>query len=237
MMNVSPCLELWLRERRSEHRDRVIAEHRYLCVRAARKFLRPGLDRADLEQTAALGLIKAVDRYDASQETPFEGYAWLLVLGELMHHVRDGERLLRAPRRVRELERRWLHAERELWVLLGREPLESDVARYVNASLEERRDVHEYRASGTLGSLEKLNAHLNAFAEEEIEGVLRRMTLDGVLGRLPAIEAEILRAVYFAGQSLGQVADAMGYSRRHLARLHRRALQSAARVLGGSERP
>jgi RNA polymerase sigma-B factor len=230
MIHMEPSLELWLRGRLAEDREQVIADHRYLCVRAARKFLRPGLDRADLEQTAALGLIKAVDRYDARQQTPFEGYAWLLVLGELMHHVRDGERLLRAPRRVRELERRWVSAERELWALLGREPRESDVAGFINASLCDRSDVRDYRASGTLVSLEKLREH-GARADDEVDTLLARITLDSALDRLPKVERDILHAVYFDGESLAQVAVRLGYSRRHLTRLHRRALQRAAGLL------
>jgi RNA polymerase sigma-B factor len=232
MIHAHPSLELWLRGRLAEHREQVISDHRYLCVRAARKFLRPGLDRADLEQTAALGLIKAVDRYDARQQTPFEGYAWLLVLGELMHHVRDGERLLRAPRRVRDLERRWVSAERDLWVLLGREPRESDVAGYINASLSDRTDVRDYRATGTLVSLEKVRERWSHGEREEIDAVVGRLTLDAALDRLPAIERDILHAVYFEDESLAQVADRMGYSRRHLTRLHRRALHRAAGLLG-----
>jgi RNA polymerase sigma-B factor len=231
MMYVQPSLELWLRDRRAEQRDRVISEHRYLCVRAARKFVRPGLDRADLEQTAALGLIKAVDRYDMNQQTPFEGYAWLLVLGELMHHVRDSERLLRAPRRVRELEHRWVCAERELWLQLGREPMEADVAIYMNASLSDRRDVRDYRASGSLVSMEKIHTRHSVESREEIDVLLGRMTIDDALEHLAPLERDILRAVYFREESLAEVADRLGYSRRHLTRLHRRALESAARFL------
>ena len=110
-------------------REGTVVAYWYLCRRAARRFMRRGLDRADLEQVAAIGLIKAIDRYDCTQTAPFEAYAWLLVVGELMHYVRDTERFLRAPRAVRELERRWAAAERELWPLLGREPKESDVVR------------------------------------------------------------------------------------------------------------
>lgn len=147
-------VESWIRYRRPEDRDAVVEEYRYLCRRAARRFIRNGLDRADLEQVGAVGLIKAVDRYDASASTPFEAYAWLLVLGELMHFVRDGERLVRAPRRLRDLERRWLAAERHLWSTLDRTPHEDDVARYVNATPAELRDVREYRASGRMISLD-----------------------------------------------------------------------------------
>ena len=77
--------------------------------------MRRGLDRADLEQVAAIGLIKAVDRYDCAQAAPFEAYAWLLVLGELMHYVRDSERFVaRAARRARSRAAVGA-AERELW--------------------------------------------------------------------------------------------------------------------------
>ena len=146
----------------AQDRDAAIEEHRYLCRRAARRFVRPSLDRADLEQVAAIGLIKAVDRYDRAQATPFEAYAWLLILGELMHYVRDGERILRAPRRIRDLERRWVAAERELWSILGREPREADVARYVNATPAERRDVRDYRVSGRVVSFEAFPFRLGA---------------------------------------------------------------------------
>ena len=67
--------------RRLLERDRFVAEYWYLCRRAARRFKRRGLDPADLEQVGAIGLIKAVDRYDPEQRAPFEAYAWLLIIG------------------------------------------------------------------------------------------------------------------------------------------------------------
>jgi len=42
-----------------EARNSLVAQYAYLCKRGARKFCRPGLDRAHLEQVAAIGLIKA----------------------------------------------------------------------------------------------------------------------------------------------------------------------------------
>jgi RNA polymerase sigma-B factor len=221
--SLSP-IELWSRYRRPQDRELVIAEHRYLCRRAARRFLRPSLDRADLEQVAAIGLIKAVDRYDSSQATPFEAYAWLLVLGELMHYVRDGERILRAPRRIRDLERRWVAAERELWMLLGREPRESDVARYTNASPAEQRDVREYRASGRVDSFELLPASAWRQPARMFESVLDKLTLERMLAVLPPLEKQIVRSIHIDGTTVVDLAKRLGYSRRHLTRLHRMAM-------------
>jgi RNA polymerase sigma-B factor len=226
-------VERWARYGRPEDRDLVVADYQYLCRRAARRFVRPGLDRADLEQVAAIGLIKAVDRYDESQSTPFEAYAWLLVLGELMHHVRDGERLLRAPRRVRDLDRRWTSAERTLWGLLGREPREDDVARYVNATPAEQCDVREYRASGRVVSFDLLSSYEGRDWWGSFESVLDTMTLERFLGALSPLELRIVRSIHLEGSTVVDLAKRLGYSRRHLTRLHRGAM-TRLRSLGSN---
>jgi RNA polymerase sigma-B factor len=206
-------------------RERVVTEHWPLCRRAARRFVRRGLDRADLEQVAAIGLIKAVDRYDASQSAPFEAYAWLLIVGELMHYVRDSERFLRAPRGVRDLERRWSAAERELLAMLGREPVESDVARLIGASAAEVREIRAYRASRYVLSFELLRNSEYRDAPRGIENVLDRLTVERILAGLSPLERQIVRSIHLDGVTVVELAARLGYSRRHLTRLHRNAIE------------
>lgn len=81
-------------EGRVPTRETLFNEFGALCTRACRRFVRPGLDKADLYQIAAIGLIKACDRYDPAAATPFEPFAWLFIIGELMHFVRDGETIV-----------------------------------------------------------------------------------------------------------------------------------------------
>ncbi len=140
-------------------RERTIHQYRYLCVRGARKFMRDGVDRRDLEQVAAIGLIKATDRFDPKIGTPFEAYAWMLVLGELMHYVRDSERVVRAPRRVRELERRCGAAERELWTKLGREPKPPELATHLGVGEDDFREMMRYREEGLPLSVDALRPY------------------------------------------------------------------------------
>ena len=211
-------------------RQSAITSHWYLCRRAARRFVRPGLERADLEQIAAIGLIKAVDRYDLAQNTPFEAYAWVLMIGELMHYVRDCERLLRAPRRIRELERRWICAERDLTTALGRDPEEDEIARHINASRADVRDVREYRATTHVVSIEALRAQSSQPAYT-IEGVVEKLAVETVLSELTPLERKIVRAIHIQGISVVELAKRLGYSRRHLTRLHRAAL---SRLRNGS---
>jgi RNA polymerase sigma-B factor len=207
-----------------EQRERVISDHWYLCRRAARRFLRPGLDRCDLEQVAAIGLIKAADRYDVTYATPFEAYAWVLMLGELMHYVRDGERMLRAPRRIRDLERRCVAAERDLAGALRREPTEADVAEYMNLSSREQREIREYRASSRIVSFDGLSCAEHRSGPESFEAVLDKMTIDRALASLSPLERRIVAGIHLEGMTVVEIAKRLGYSRRHLTRLHRGAM-------------
>ena len=217
-------LELWVRDRSVEHREAVIEDHGYLCRRAARKFLRDGIDRRDLEQVAAIGLIKAVDRYDHTTGTPFEAYAWVLILGELMHYTRDCERVLRAPRRLRELERRWNGAERELWSLLGREPSDLEIGQFIGARVDERSEIQRYRNSISVMSVEALRPHEHRGLSYTIDNQLDRVIIESEMWRLTPVEREILHEIYEHDTPLIELAKRLGYSRRHVTRLHRSAL-------------
>lgn len=206
-------------------RERTIHQYRYLCARGARKFMREGVDRRDLEQVAAIGLIKATDRFDPKFGTPFEAYAWMLVLGELMHYVRDSERVVRAPRRVRELDRRCGAAERELLAKFGREPKTLELAAYLGVSEEEVREMMRYREEGMPLSVDALRPYEQLSLSYTIDSHLDRVLIESGLERLSPVEREILREIYENDSPVNEIAQRLGYSRRHITRLHRAALQ------------
>lgn len=205
-------------------RERIITQYGYLCGRAARRFVRPGLDRADLEQIAAIGLIKACDRYDAALKTPFEAFAWVFVLGELMHYVRDYERLVKPPRRVRQLERRYQAAFDEFVAEHGREPRNDELAARLRVSSRQLFDVTRFREGAIPESLDGLPAHQlpRSYALDERDD---RIVFEQALESLTEVERTIILAVYAVGYSQLELANRLGYSRRHISRLHRAALK------------
>lgn len=211
-------------------RDAIIEGHHYLCARAARKFFRDGVERADLEQIAAIGLIKAADRYDECQGTPFEAYAWVLILGELMHYVRDAERIVRAPRRIRDLERRWASAERQLWSELAREPKASEVTAFLGLTPNEEREVQGYRQARAVVSMDALLPYQHGVLSYTIDQQIDRVVLESVLQGLTSVERQILVEIYQHDTPVQEIAQRLGYSRRHIARLHREALRKLSPV-------
>lgn len=206
-------------------RDRLFTQYQYLCARGARKFCRRRVDRADLEQIAAIGLIKACDRYDGRLETPFEAFAWLFVVGELMHYVRDQERLVRAPRRIRDLERRFQRMHDDLIAELGREPSMYEVAQRMKLTFRELEDLTLYRAQAVPESLDALEPHELAPCSYTIEEREDRLVAEAALRCLTPTERAIILALYGKGYSQVEISERLGYSRRHISRLHRAALQ------------
>ncbi|MGR4065148.1 MAG: sigma-70 family RNA polymerase sigma factor [Vulcanimicrobiaceae bacterium] len=235
MIDKAEFLKLWLSERTDECRARVVADHRYLCVRAARRFLRSPMDRADLEQVAAIGLIKAVDRYDVACGTPFEAYAWILIVGELMHYVRDSESAVRAPRKLRELDKRWTRARRELTNEAGRDPSDAEVSARLHLDEKTSRDLAAYRNSQrpvSLDSVKNAPLRLAYCLEDQLDSLAR----EDLFSPLSPLERRIVSEIYERGTPLSAVAVRVGYSRRHTTRLHRNALAKIRRVYAASER-
>lgn len=209
-------------------RDQVIERHHYLCVRGARKFLRDGIDRSDLEQVAAIGLIKAADRFDPRVGTPFEAYAWRFVVGELMHYVRDTERLLRVPRRVRDLHRRAQAAEALFAGDHGRSPTLSELADLLRISATEASEIKRFREDRVLLSTEDLHPREAGRCTYTLDAHLDRLALESGFAALTPVEASIIREIYQYDTPVSEVAKRLGYSRRHVTRLRRSALDKLA---------
>ncbi|MDQ2680527.1 MAG: sigma-70 family RNA polymerase sigma factor [Candidatus Eremiobacteraeota bacterium] len=224
MIALESALDIWLNERTAAGRETVVSAFYYLCGRGARKFVRPGLEHADLEQVAAIGLLKACDSYDSSLQTPFEAYAWMLVIGELMHYVRDHERIVRPPRRLRDLDRRARTALDQLVVRLGRQPTDNELAKELGVREQAVCELHQFRQA-MAHSLDAMDLSGWSIAEDVFEREIDRIAIEAGLAQLSKVERTIIVAVYANGYSKLELAKRLGYSRRHVSRLHRGALQ------------
>ncbi len=218
--NVPPPLDA------AQERDRetLIASHRHLCGRGARRFLRPGLDRADLEQVAMLGLIKAAVRYDPHRKAPFGAYAWLMIRSELGHHVRDQEYLVRPPRRLRELGRRYGAAWERLSAQLEREPHVHELALSLRTSP---------RALGELQALHRRDHRLplRHGAPDTPSGLDERLALKEALLSLSTLERRIVFGLYWLESSAAGIGRRLSLSPRSVCDIHRKALNRLRRLL------
>ncbi len=215
----------------------MIVAYAYLCRRGARKFLRSGLERCDLEQVAAIGLIKATDRYDLGMRTPFEAFAWLMIVGELMHHVRDYERLVRIPRRLQALERRYGATTDALAGALGRDPRDGEVAEAMGILSTTVGELRRAREAGQILRLDDPEADNGrndpVFATPQAELTLEdRMLLDAALSSLSILERRVVVGLYLLGMTQLELARRLGISPKRVSRLHGAALARMQRTCG-----
>ncbi|MDB5042131.1 MAG: sigF [Candidatus Eremiobacteraeota bacterium] len=221
-------------ERSIERRNAVVGAFRHLCVRAAKKFKRSGNDRADLEQVAAVGLIKAAHCYRAELLTPFEAYAWIMIVGELMHYVRDHERLIRIPRPLRALEKRYADAWDAFCAERHREPTAPEMAAALGVSVDVIAELRGLRRAdhvslpdpGSSGSPERVELLADRRAGLAIE---ERVAIAVALAELGERERAIVLGTYGAGLTQTELGERLGLSQSHVSKLLARALGKLSR--------
>jgi RNA polymerase sigma-B factor len=205
-----------------------VSSFHYLCARGARKFLRAGLERCDLEQVAAVGLIKASRRYDIAKRTPFEAYAWLMILGELMHYVRDHERAVRVPRRALALERKVVGARELLASRNGREPSDAEIGAELGILATTVAEVRRARAA--LRPLAFDDVPPLAFAADDSLEAEDRVLIRRAFGMLGTLERRVIAGIYFVGLTQLQLAAALQLTPKRISRIHLRALANMRRA-------
>src|SRR3954469_9715866 len=94
----------------------------------ARRYANKGEALDDLEQVAALGLVKAIDRFDLGRDVRFTTFAVPTIAGEIKRHFRDRGWMLRVPRDVQEQSARISRARETLVRDLGRSPTVAELS-------------------------------------------------------------------------------------------------------------
>lgn len=232
MSNNEELVALYCTERNVEHRNAVVEAYRYLCARGARKFKRACNERADLEQVAAVGLIKAAQYYRLELKTPFEAYAWIMIVGELMHFVRDYERLVRVPRSLRSLERRAGDAADAFVAEHQREPSSVELAACLDVSVAAVEEVRAMRRSELVRCepSHELQTRIETLADPgRGPSVEERIALAQALDELGERDRTIVLGTYATGLTQSELGERLGLSQSHVSKLLARALERLGR--------
>lgn len=218
-----------------------------MAHRLAGRYRNRGESLDDLRQVAALGLVKAVSRYDPARGTAFESYAVPTIDGEIKRHFRDCMWSVHVPRRVQALRARVRAAHQELAQSRpGREPTAAEIA--------EHADLTEQEAAAGLEALESFSSlSLDAQCRQPMDTgpmsladtlgapdpaldvVLDREAVKPQLCRLPERERHILYLRFFRGMTQSMIADQLGISQMHVSRLISRSCSAIRAEVVGAE--
>ncbi|CAM5332159.1 RNA polymerase sigma factor SigF [Streptomyces pilosus] len=209
-------------------RDAIVEAWLPMADRLAGRFRSRGESYDDLRQVAALGLVKAVDRYDPGLGNAFESYAVPTITGEIKRHFRDHMWTLHVPRRVQDLRNRVRSASQDLSQTSGRTPTVAQIAEHSGLSEEDVRAGQEALESFSALSLDaalpgsddgySLGDALGA-PDPALDTVVDREAVKDRLAELPERERAILYMRFFDDMTQSGIAEELGISQMHVSRL------------------
>jgi len=220
-------------------REALVERHLPLVRSLARRYAGRGEPIDDIEQVGAIGLIKAIDRFELDREVSLATYATPNVVGEIKRHFRDKGWAIRVPRALQELNAKMSSTIDHLTSKLGRSPSVAEIAESLGTTPEEVLEAIEVGSAYTTLSL---SAPIGEDAADPLEtiggedqGYERtedRAALAPALARLPQRERDILRMRFEEGLPQTQIAERVGLSQMHVSRLIRRSLATMREDLG-----
>lgn len=222
--------------------NHLVLDYLGLAESLAARFASRGRERADLNQVAYLGLIKAARGYDQSRGGSFPAYATPTITGELKRYLRDRCWVVRPPRHIQDLRTEILRAEPVLSQRLGRSPTEAELARELGAGVASVREALAASASLRPDSLDAADVHGDApppaetlvAADSSPERLEELLSLSEAIQELSEADRQLLYRRYFLEESQSELGKRMGMTQMQVSRrLSKVLVQLQRRLLDG----
>ena len=219
-----------VKEGNMDARDELISGNLRLVLSVIQRFMGRGERADDLFQVGCIGLIKAIDNFDISQNVRFSTYAVPMIMGELRRYLRDNAPV-RVSRSMRDLAYRAMQSREKLTAEKGCEPKVEDIAKDLGVprqevvvaleAVSEPISLYEpvFSESGdTIYVLDQLGDH------NDDMNWLNELSLKEAIAELGKREKRILDLRFFRGKTQVEVAKEIGISQAQVSMLEKGAL-------------
>ena len=219
-------------------REKLIGGNLRLVLSVIQKFTNRGENVDDLFQVGCIGLIKAIDNFDAAQNVRFSTYGVPMIAGEIRRYLRDNSSV-RVSRSMRDTAYRALQAREKLTAETGRTPTPEEIARAIGAKREEvvfaldaisdpvSLSEPVYSDSGeSVSVMDKISD-----TQETPDSWLERLALTDAIAALGDRERKILALRYYDGKTQMEVAREIHISQAQVSRLEKNAIAQIKRGL------
>lgn len=211
-------------------REELIRGNLRLVLSVIQRFTNRGESADDLFQVGCIGLIKAIDNFDITQNVRFSTYAVPMIMGELRRYLRDNAPV-RVSRSMRDTAYKAMQAKEKLITEKGREPKIEEIAKELGVprqdvvialeAISEPISLYEpvFSESGdTIYVLDQLGDH------NDDMNWLNEISLKEAIEHLGKREKRILNLRFFRGKTQVEVAKEIGISQAQVSRLEKCAL-------------
>ena len=214
-------------------REKLVEGNLRLVLSVIQRFAGRGENADDLFQVGCVGLLKAIDNFDISQNVRFSTYGVPMIIGEIRRYLRDNS-AIRVSRSMRDTAYRVLQAREKLQREQQREPTVEQIARELDIPREEVVFAMDavcdpvslfepiYSDGGdTMCVMDQVRDNKNTD-----EDWLEQIALKEAMSRLSARERLILALRYSDGKTQMEVSGEIGISQAQVSRLEKNAIKS-----------
>ncbi len=212
-------------------REALIAGNLRLVLSVIQKFTGRGELADDLFQIGCIGLIKAVDNFDISQQVKFSTYGVPMIIGEVRRYLRDNS-TLRVSRSMRDTAYRVLQAREALINRDQREPSVEQIARELGIKREdvvfameavtEPLSLYEPVFTGNGDAIYVMDQVSDT--KNTDERWTEQIALNEAIGKLSERERKILELRFYEGKTQMEVSAEVGISQAQVSRLEKSAI-------------
>ena len=219
-----------------EARNTFINGNLRLVLSVIQRFYGRGESADDLFQVGCVGLIKAIDNFDLSQNVQFSTYAVPMIIGEVKRYLRDNNSI-RVSRSVRDLAYKAIQFKERYTKENGKEPQIEEIAKELGVEKEEI--AFSFDAIQDPISLQEpvySDGSENIYVMDQVKDSkntdelwAENMTIAGALEKLNEKEKMIVTKRFFDGRTQMEVANEIGISQAQVSRLEKSAIQHIKR--------
>ncbi len=230
---LTPLLADYARTRDRDVMAMLVEGYLPLCKTIAWKFRGQGVETEDLEQVAAIALMKAIERFEPERGFKFTTFAMPTIAGEVRNHIRDKGGAIRVNRDTRSRLYQMRKVTDQLTQQLQREPSLKEIAAAMEITPDEllalldARDASEtVSMDAALGSDEdaqKLEARLGV-NDDGFERVEQQQWMKWVLQQVTPMERLLLEKRFIERLGQRETAKALGVSQMQISRMERKIL-------------
>lgn len=236
VLSSDACRALLIRAKHgdTDAREQLIAGNLRLVLSVIQKFIGRGENVDDLFQVGCIGLIKAIDNFDAeNHDVRFSTYGVPMIVGEIRRYLRDNS-ALRVSRSMRDTAYKVLRAREALMAENQREPTVEQLAQYLGIPREEVVFAMD-AISDPVSLYEPLYADsgdpvcvMDQVKDEKgtDDSWLDRIALKDAIARLDPRQQSILALRFCQGKTQMEVSSEIGISQAQVSRLEKTALGS-----------
>lgn len=218
-------------------RQKFINSNLKLVLSVIKRFNTHNENADDLFQIGCIGLIKAIDNFDLSQNVQFSTYAVPMIIGEIRRYLRDNNPI-RVSRSVRDLAYKSLIIKEQLYKKTQVEPTIEQIAKELGVEKEEiaasldaiqdpislQESVHTNSDSENLYIMDQISDKKNTDEKWTDE-----ITISEALKKLSDKEKEIIKKRFFDCKTQMEVAEEIGISQAQVSRLEKSAINHIKR--------